>query len=55
MDDISVFGLVFSGTLDLLKIEVTLYGHTISLWQVFVWSVVASVLIGFIFDAFSGE
>lgn len=55
MDDISVFGLLSSRTLDLLKIEVTLYGHTISLWQVFVWSVVASVLIGFILDAFSGE
>lgn len=43
-----VIGQMFSFTLSLFQIPFTLYGHTMSMWEVLLWSVVAGLVIWFI-------
>lgn len=45
---LSDFLAVMAAVLEFFKIPFTIYGVTISLWQVLMFSALASVLIGFI-------
>lgn len=47
------FALFVHAVISLFKVEFTIYGFTLSWWQVFLWSIVASLLIWFIGRIFS--
>ncbi len=51
----SVFGALFSSVMDLMQIEFTLFGFTISWWQVFVFTVVAGIASWIIWEAILGD
>ena len=52
MEDIAT---LFSVVIQLFQIEFTLYGHTFSLWQVFVFGVVASLVCWLLSEVFLGD
>lgn len=52
MEDIAT---LFSVVIQLFQIEFTLYGHTFSLWQVFVFGIVASLVCWFLSEVFLGD
>ena len=52
MSDIAA---LFSYVIRLFQIEFTLYGHTFSLWEVFVFSVVASLICHLLWEVFFGD
>lgn len=52
MDDISVFGDLFDLIMEMMETEFVLFGFTLSLWQIAVWDVVASVFCFFVYHAF---
>lgn len=41
--------------LNVFQVQFTLYGFTFSLWDVFLWSLVAGLLFAFIGGLFNGE
>lgn len=45
---------LFDAVIDLMKIPFTIYGFTISLWSIFVWVLVAGVVIWIIGKIFGG-
>lgn len=47
-------GLVFSAVMRLFKLEFTLYGYTFSWWEVFVFSIVAGLVLWFFWEVFHG-
>ena len=51
----SLIGSLFSYVIQLFQIEFTLYGHTFSLWQVFVFTIVASLVCRILWEVFMGE
>lgn len=55
MDDISVFGDVLDLCMEVMEMEFQLYGYTLSLWQIGVWSVMAAVLLHFVMSALFGD
>lgn len=44
---------IFALALSLFKYEFTLFGYTLSAWEVFIWSIVAGIVIWFFKEAFS--
>lgn len=48
-----VFQSLFSSTISVMKVEFTLMGFTFSMWDVFLWTFVAGILIWFIGGFFS--
>lgn len=46
---------LFSYVIQLFQIEFTLYGYTFSLWQVFVFTIVASLVCRILWEVFMGE
>lgn len=44
-----------SAVLAILKIELTLYGFTFSFWDVFLWTLVAGLVIAFLGGLFGGD
>lgn len=55
MDDISVFGDVLDLCMEIMEMEFKLYGYTLSLWQIGVWSIMAAVLLHFVMSALFGD
>ena len=51
----SELAAVFAVVIELFKIEFSLYGFTFSLWQVFVFTVVASLVCWLIGEVFLGD
>lgn len=47
-------GEMFKGVIDLLKIPLTLGSFTFSLWDVFLFSIVASIISYFVWRFFDG-
>lgn len=50
-----IFGTVLSLVMGLFQTEFTLYGFTFSFWQVFVFTTVASIVGGILWEVFLGE
>lgn len=48
-------GLMISTTVDILKIEFTLYNFTFSLWQVLLFNLVAGIVIWVIREVLLGD
>lgn len=48
-------GALFSYVIRLFQIEFTLYGFTFSLWEVFVFSIVASLIGWFLREVFLSD
>lgn len=55
MDDISVFGDILNLCMEIMEMEFQLYGYTLSLWQIGVWSLMAAVLLHFVMSALFGD
>lgn len=47
------FKALFQSCVALLKTEFTLYGFTMSWWQVFFWSAIVGIVIWFLKEVFS--
>lgn len=45
---IEAFQAMFSATLEILKIKFTLYGFTLSMWDVFLWCFIAGIILWFV-------
>lgn len=45
---IAVFQTLFSFTISVMKVELTLFEFTFSMWDVFLWSCVAGIIIGLV-------
>lgn len=43
-----VFGALFTATLSIFQVEFTLYGFTFSMWDVFLWTGVAGLVLAFV-------
>ncbi len=46
------FGKMVGAVIDILKLDITIYGHTFSFWGVFLWSLAALIVLAFIRRAF---
>jgi len=46
---------LFAWTLEVFRIEFTLYGFTFSLWQVFAFGAVAAIIGRFLWEVFFGD
>ncbi len=46
------FGTVVAKTIEILKLEITIYGFTFSFWNVFLWALAAGIVIFCIRRAF---
>ena len=49
------FAEVISGAMALFRMEFTLYGYTLSFWQIFCFSVVASIVIWIVREVLLGD
>lgn len=52
---ISDMQAVFSAVLSVFKLEITLYGFTFSFWNVFLFSIVAGLLLWFVGRLFNDD
>ena len=52
---ISDFGQLIEKVVELFSIEFTIYGFTFSLWQVFLFTIVADIVIWVISEVFLGD
>lgn len=50
-----VINALFSGVVDLFKVDFTLFGVSLSLWQVFLFSIAASITIWIIKELFLND
>ena len=50
-----MIGTLFVNVLDLFQLEFDLFGFTFSMWQVFIWTAVASIRARIIGEVFFGE
>lgn len=50
-----VIQFLFSCTLAVFQVEFTIFGFTLSMWDVFLWSAVAGLILGFIGGLFSHD
>lgn len=48
-------GTLFSYVMELFMIEFTIYGFTLSMWQVFAFSIVASLVGLLLWEVFFGD
>ena len=46
---------LFAVTFDILNIPLNIFGHTFSLWGVFVYVALAGIVLGFVWEAFLGD
>lgn len=51
----SIFGQILSSGMSLLKISFTIWGHTFSMWQVFVFSIVAGIVFDVVWEVIDGD
>lgn len=42
------FQALFTSTIELLKVEFTIFGFTLSMWDVFLWTGVAGLILSFV-------
>lgn len=49
---ISDFGMLIEKTVELFSIEFTIYGFTFSLWQVFLFTIAADIVIWVLVEVF---
>ncbi len=49
------FGAMISAVVRIFKIEFTLYGVTFSFWEVFLFTIVAGIILAFLGGAFGGD
>ena len=49
------FGTILASTVDLMKVEFTVYGFNFSWWQVFIWTAFASLILWIIFSLWGGR
>lgn len=49
---ISDIGLVFEKVVELFSVEFTIYGFTFSMWQVFLFTIVADIVIWVLVEVF---
>lgn len=50
-----VIGGIFSGIMEILRIDFTIFGHTLNLWQVFCFTFVASVMAFVVWEVLLGD
>lgn len=43
-----IFRSLFAATLSVFQVDFTLYGYTFSMWDVFLWTTVAGLILGFV-------
>lgn len=48
------FAAMISGVVDIMKFEFTVWGYTVSFWNVLLWSLLASFVIWLIWGFFNG-
>jgi hypothetical protein len=46
---------LFSATLSIFQVPITIWGFTFSWWDVFIWSAVAGLVLAFIGGVFDGD
>lgn len=46
---------LMDSTLSLFKIKFTIYGYTMSFWEIFLWVILAGIVVGFIGGFFGGD
>lgn len=51
----AIFGQILSSGLQILYIQFTIWGHSFSLWQVFVFSVVVGVVSDVVWEVIDGD
>lgn len=49
------FAAMISSVVSIMKFEFTIWGFTLSFWQILMWSLVASVIIILIVGFFNGK
>ncbi len=52
---ISDFGAMLNAAMTIMKTELTLWGYTFSMWQVFLFGMVASIIIWILWEVFAGD
>lgn len=50
-----ILGTVFLGVLGIFKTELSLYGFTFSMWQVFLWTAIAGIVAKILAEVFLGD
>ena len=45
---------VYNAVLFLFRLPLDIFGYNLSLWQVFIYTAVACIVLGFIMEVFSG-
>ena len=48
------FAAVISGAVNIMKIDFSLYGFTFNFWQIFLWNIVAGIVLWIIFNLWGG-
>ena len=48
-------GQLFVAVLEILQLPFDIFGHVFSFWQVFVYTGVAGIVLGFVMEAFLGD
>lgn len=44
MDDVSIFGLILQGCYSILNIQFTIFGYTLSLWNLFAYTAIVGTI-----------
>lgn len=55
MELVSIFGAIFNGIYQILNIEFTIFGYTFSLWNVFAFTFVTSVVAWLVWEVILGD
>lgn len=50
-----MLGSLFTHVLDLFQLEFDLFGFSFSMWQVFIWSTIATIIARIIGEVFFGD
>ena len=48
-------GYVLSAVLAVFRLPLDIFGYTVSFWQVFIYTTVVAVVLGFVGEAFLGD
>ena len=49
------FAAMIGAVVNLMKFEFTLWGFSLSFWQILIWGMVATIILGLIWGFFSGK
>lgn len=52
---VSDFGVMLSSAMQIMQVELTLWGFTFSLWQIFLFGIVASIVIWVLWEVLLGD